>query len=105
VELETVEGVNYDLHEFEVDPSSPLVGMTLAEAKLPPGALVSMIRRGKGFVPACGSTVIEKGDDLVVMGAPEKLHELSEKYFPESGYAQKHEVPRFLKKNIFTRNS
>ena len=105
VELETVEGVNYDLHEFEVDSSSVLVGMTLAEAKLPPGALVSMIRRGKGFVPACGCTIIEAGDDLVVMGAPEKLHELSEKYFPESGYAQKHEVPRFLKKNIFTRNS
>jgi hypothetical protein len=35
----------------------------------------------------------------------EKLRELSEKYFPESGYAQKHEVPGFLKKNLFTRNN
>ena len=103
VELETVEGVNYDLHEFEVSESSVLVGMTLAEAKLPPGALVTMIRRGKGFIPACGSTVVEAGDDLVVMGAAEKLHELSEKYFPDSGYAEKHQLPGFLKKEIFKR--
>ena len=104
VEVETMDGVNYDLHEFEVGSGSILVGMTLAEAKLPPGALVTMIRRGKGFVPACGSTVIESGDDLVVMGAPEKLFELSEKYFPDSGYAEKHQLPGFLKKKIFRRN-
>ena len=104
VELETVEGVNYDLHEFEVADNSVLVGMTLAEAKLPPGALVTMIRRGKGFIPACGSTVVEAGDDLVVMGAAEKLHELSEKYFPDSGYEDKHQLPGFWKKQIFKRN-
>jgi len=104
VEVETMDGVNYDLHEFEVGSGSLLVGMTLAEAKLPPGALVTMIRRGKGFIPACGSTVIEEGDDLVVMGAPEKLYELSEKYFPDSGYAEKHQLPGFLKKEIFKRN-
>ena len=103
VEMETVDGVNYDLHEFEVAPESPLVGLTLAEAKLPPGALVTMIRREKGFIPACGNTVIEAGDDLVVMGASEKLHELSERYFPESGYSEKHELPGFLKKNLFNR--
>lgn len=103
VEIETVEGVNYDLHEFEVAANSPLVGVTLAEAKLPPGALVTMIRRGKGFVPACGNTVIEAGDDLVVMGAAEKLRELSERYFPESGYSEKHELPGFMKQNLFNR--
>ena len=105
VELETLEGANYDLHEFEVAPGSSLIGLTLAEAKLPPGALVTMIRRGKGFIPACGTTIVEEGDDLVVMGAPDKLHELADKYFPESGYAQKHQVPDFLKKKLFVKNS
>ena len=82
-----------------------MIGLTLAEAKLPPGALVTMIRRGKGFIPACGTTIIEEGDDLVVMGAPDKLRELAEKYFPESGYSQKHQVPDILKKKLFVKNS
>ena len=99
--METLEGANYELHEFEVAPGSPLAGCSLAQAKLPPGALVTMIRRGEKFMPACGSTVIEAGDDLVVMGAPDKLHALSQLYFPESEYSSKQEIPGFLKKNIF----
>ena len=101
VEMETVDGANYDLHEFEVGSSSILIGKTLAEAKLPPGALVTMIRRGKGFVPACGSTMIEAGDDLVVMGAPDKLRAVSQQYFPECAYEEKQELPDFFDKSIF----
>ena len=103
VEMETVEGANYELHEFEVKSDSPLAGVTLAQAKLPPGALVTMIRRGSGFMPACGSTVIEAGDDLVVMGAPDKLHALARLYFPDSEYEEKQELTHILKKNIFKR--
>ena len=101
VEMETVDGVNYDLHEFEVCKGSDLVGKSLAEAKLPPGALVTMIRRGKGFIPACGSTRIEEGDDLVIMGAPDKLHAVSQQYFPDCAYQEKQELPGFLEKSIF----
>lgn len=101
VEMETVDGVNYDLHEFEVGNDSVLVGKTLAEAKLPPGALVTMIRRGKGFIPACGSTRIEGGDDLVIMGSPDKLHAVSQQYFPDCAYQERQDLPDFFDKSIF----
>lgn len=101
VEMETVEGANYDLHEFEVAEASPLAGLTLAEAKLPPGALVTMIRRKGGFVPATGNTRIEVGDDLVVMGAPEKLRALSHLYFPECAYEEKQDLHHLVGKKIF----
>lgn len=99
LEMETVAGVNHDLHEFEVEKSSALAGVTLAEAQLPPGVLVTLIRRGKNFLPASGSSRIEEGDGLLVIGTPEKLRELSEKFFPGNDYLGHQELPIFKKKN------
>ena len=99
LEMETVAGVNHDLHEFEVEDSSILAGVTLAEAQLPPGVLVTLIRRGKNFLPASGASRIERGDGLLVIGTPEKLREMSEKFFPGNDYHGHQELPIFKKKN------
>lgn len=98
LEMETVAGVNHDLHEFEVNSSSALAGVTLAEAKLPPGVLVTLIRRGKNFVPASGSSRIEAGDGLLVIGTPEKLRELAKEFFPGNDYTGHPSLPFFAKK-------
>jgi len=46
------------------------------ELQLPAGVLVALIRRnGHGFVPH-GSTVLEDGDHLTVIGEPRALREV-----------------------------
>ena len=97
LELETVSGMNYRLHEFEVTPACVLIGVTLAEAKLPPGVLVTLIRRNGGFIPPGGSTRIENGDGLLVLGTPEKLETLVEHFFPDSDYSENEELQIFKK--------
>ena len=99
LELETISGVNYRLHEFEVTPACVLAGVTLAEAKFPPGVLVTLIRRGGGFIPAGGSTRIENGDGLLVIGMPEKLRILVENFFPDSDYSEDDELQIFKKRS------
>ena len=97
LELETVSGMNYRLHEFDVTPACVLAGVTLAEAKLPPGVLVTLIRRNGGFIPPGGSTRIENGDGLLVIGTPEKLETLVEHFFPDSDYSENEELQIFKK--------
>ena len=45
-------------------------GQTLAEVKLPEGALVLMIRRDEKFIVPRGDTVLYEGDILTIMGSP-----------------------------------
>lgn len=61
-------------------PAMEWVGQTLSELRLGPGALVALIRRGdRGFVPT-GSTVMEKGDRLTIIGEPREIQALVRKY-------------------------
>ena len=57
--------------------TAPFVGLSLREARFPPGTLVALVRRrGQSFVPG-GSTVFEEGDRVTVIGdtqAVETLH-------------------------------
>ena len=92
-------GVNYRLHEFEVTSACTLAGVTLAEAKLPPGVLVTLVRRNGGFIPPGGSTRIENGDGLLVIGTPEKLKILVEHFFPDSDYSESEELQIFKKRS------
>ena len=45
-------------------------GQTLAQLKLPEGALVLMIRRDEKFIVPRGDTSLAEGDILTVMGTP-----------------------------------
>ena len=57
-----------DSRELELPPCRN--GQTLAEMKLPEGALVLMIRRDEKFIVPRGDTVLYEGDILTVMGSP-----------------------------------
>ncbi|HSG48996.1 MAG TPA: TrkA C-terminal domain-containing protein, partial [Longimicrobiales bacterium] len=55
---------------------SPWAGREVRELQLPAGVLVALIRRdGLGFVPH-GSTVLQDGDHLTVIGEPRALRQL-----------------------------
>jgi len=61
-------------------PSEILVGRTIAEVSLPETTLVAMIRRGSAFVVPHGSTVIQRGDRLTVLGEPQGIIDLRHRY-------------------------
>ncbi len=72
------------LEQARVDPRSPLVGSTLAQAKIPQhmGLVVIALRKGdtaEGFVfnPE-GRTVLEAGDEMIVLGSAEQVVALKE---------------------------
>jgi len=59
--------------ELEVGPSSPAVGKTLADLKLPHSLIIGGVQRGdEAFVPR-GNTAIEVGDHLIVIALPEAI--------------------------------
>ncbi len=57
-----------------------LIGKALSELDLPPGCLITLIRRyGEMLVPQ-GRTVLREGDRLTIIGAPAGLRLLTERY-------------------------
>ena len=59
--------------ELEVGPDSPAVDIAVNKLRLPPSLLIGGIQRGNdAFVPR-GSTVIRRGDHLIVIALPEAI--------------------------------
>jgi potassium/hydrogen antiporter len=62
-----------ELVELPVPPGSPVRGRTLVDIRLPPGALIVLVRRGdETFVPR-GSTQIDAGDTLLLLAERDAL--------------------------------
>ena len=60
--------------------SSELIGKALKEVRFPEGCLVAMIRRnGQTLIPK-GSTYLDEGDRLTIIGDPKGMGELKKKY-------------------------
>jgi Trk K+ transport system NAD-binding subunit len=59
--------------EIEVEPGSELAGARLRDVSLPPGVLVTAIRRGGDVLAPAGNTVICAGDRLSAIGPVERL--------------------------------
>lgn len=60
--------------------SSPLIGLRLSQLSLPDGTLIAMIRREDEMVIPQGDTVLLDGDRLTVIGRPEGISALRERY-------------------------
>jgi cell volume regulation protein A len=56
-----------DLVEVEVTGASPVVGRRIMDLRLPRSALIVLVGRSDGFVAPNGSTVLERGDTLLVL--------------------------------------
>jgi H+/Cl- antiporter ClcA len=63
--------------QVQVGAGSPLVDLTLREAPLPAGILVTLIRRGKSSIEPDGETRIRTGDELVLVCREEDQEELA----------------------------
>jgi cell volume regulation protein A len=72
-------GLTSDLVEVPVPDASAVIGRALVELALPAGALVVLIRRGRGVIVPRGGTRIEAGDRLLVLAEPEALARVRER--------------------------
>lgn len=69
----TVPGSEAEAIELEVSATSPAVGKTLAQLKLPKSVIVGGIQRnGASFVPR-GTTEVHAGDHLIVIALPDGI--------------------------------
>lgn len=60
--------------------SSDLIGLKLRELTLPEGTLIAMLRRGEELVFPSGDTALFEGDRITVIGRPEGISVLRERY-------------------------
>lgn len=60
-----------------------LIGRAVRDLALPQGCLIAVIRRGAEAIVPRGSTVLERGDRLTVIGSPKGINELRQTYGEE----------------------
>jgi cell volume regulation protein A len=73
LEFEPSLGMKGDLVEMEIPADSHVVGKQIVELHLPPGALFVLIGREESFVVPQGGTVLEAGDNVMVLANDETL--------------------------------
>jgi cell volume regulation protein A len=79
LELERVEGIDADLEEIIVPYNAEAVGKKIFEIGIPPDCLVVLLcRDGKFFIPS-GTTILQEGDVLQVLGQPAAIKEFQQK--------------------------
>lgn len=61
-------------------PTSDLVGRPLREVSLPPGVLVALVHRDGQIAVPGGSTVLQAGDRLTIIGEAAGIRDLTETY-------------------------
>jgi trk system potassium uptake protein len=70
VHLLDLPGEQLEIIEMEVSPEAPAAGMRVSDIALPEGSLIiSILRAGGGFVPKA-DTVIEAGDEVLLVLDP-----------------------------------
>jgi trk system potassium uptake protein TrkA len=71
-----------EIIEVEVAAHAPAAGCTVADVQLPDGSLIiSVLRGGKGFVPQA-DTVIEAGDEVLLVLDPGLEDAITEQFAP-----------------------
>jgi cell volume regulation protein A len=71
LELLSLKDVGAEVVDYALPQASALAGRTLEDLKLPEGAVVAMIARGKSLIPPRGSTSLATGDHLFIISRPE----------------------------------
>ena len=85
VHLLALEEERLEIIELEVSTDAPTVGEAVADIALPEGSLIiSVLRGGSGFVPKA-DTVIEAGDEVLLVLDP-GLEEAITAYFAPNGH-------------------
>jgi trk system potassium uptake protein len=88
VHLLALEEERLEIIELEVSPNAPVVDERVADIDLPDGSLIiSVLRSGGGFVPKA-DTVIEAGDEVLLVLDPGLEAAITEYFAPGSAVAQ-----------------
>ncbi|HTR73445.1 MAG TPA: TrkA C-terminal domain-containing protein, partial [Solirubrobacteraceae bacterium] len=88
VHLLALEEERLEIIELEVSPKAPVVGQRVADIDLPEGSLIiSVLRDGSGFVPK-PDTVIEDGDEVLLVLDPGLEQAITSFFAPEAASAQ-----------------
>ncbi len=74
-----------DLIEIVVPAGSPVVGRRLVELNFPPEALILLVHRAGEFIVPSGSTALEAGDEVQVLGPPEFFAKVQAKILTPRG--------------------
>ncbi|HEX6163891.1 MAG TPA: Trk system potassium transporter TrkA [Vicinamibacterales bacterium] len=87
IDAEIFAGGRVRLLEYRLDASSPLIGMSLGQLRIPRGSLIVAVKRaGALFVPR-GATELQAGDKIIVMGTPQAMQEVERLVHPTHGGA------------------
>jgi trk system potassium uptake protein TrkA len=82
VHLLDLAGDRLEIIELNVSADSPVAGRRVADVELPDGSLIiSVLREGGGFVPK-GETVIEGGDEVLVVLDPGLEEDVTREFSP-----------------------
>jgi trk system potassium uptake protein len=85
VHLLALEEERLEIIELEVTPNAPTVGLRVSDIALPEGSLIiSVLRGGSGFVPK-PDTVIEAGDEVLLV-LDSGLEETITEFFAPEGH-------------------
>ena len=83
VHLLALEEERLEIIELEVTANAPTVGEKVGDISLPEGSLIiSVLREGGGFVPK-PDTVIEAGDEVLLVLNPGLEHAITEYFAPD----------------------
>ncbi len=87
VQLLALEEEHLEIIELEVVADSEAAGKRVNEITLPEGSLIiSVLRQGRGFVPK-GDSLIEAGDQVLLILDPGLEHEITERFAPSGATA------------------
>ena len=88
VQLLALEEEHLEIIELEVGEGSPSAGMRVRDVVLPDGSLIiSVLRNGTGFVPK-GDSVIEAGDQVLLILDPGLEGEITPRFAPNPAAAR-----------------
>ncbi|MDL5047999.1 TrkA C-terminal domain-containing protein [Oscillatoria amoena NRMC-F 0135] len=68
LEMELIDNFKSELFEVGIPADSTAVGKSIVHLHFPKAAVIVMINRNDKFIRPGGSTVLQQGDKLLVMG-------------------------------------
>jgi trk system potassium uptake protein TrkA len=88
VHLLALEEERLEIIELEVSSDAPVLGQRVCDIELPEGSLIiSVLRGGAGFVPK-PDTVIEDGDEVLLVLDPGLEQAITVYFAPDGSHAQ-----------------
>jgi len=84
----TLDRLDAVLLRFEVEPESRLAGVEVDELRLPVGAAISLVTRGRDALVPTGRTTFREGDQVLAVAARDQVGEVEDRLRAVSRYGR-----------------